>query len=398
MRDVRDVAPHPLAGRPGLPRNVCNALVEAAAAAPALRLRHPAAPAMPDPAASGPAVPLLIAVLRDEAAGVADFLAHYRRLGVTRFALVDNGSADATPRLLAAEPDVDLWSVARPFQGKQGWIMALIGHYGLDRWYLQVDADERLVFDGMEQGRGIADLVRLAEARGLRRLRGMLVDMYAPGPLLPQKSGPEESGPEKSGPEAAALADRFPLFDGAGYDETLVLGRISRKGGPRRRCFPGVDPELTKYPLFHIREGEVTACPHQLYPYPDNYASDCWLGLLHYKFGADFREKAERARAEGNYWAESREYVRYLEALAADPGLSLAHPGSRRYTGPAALVAAGLIARLPWAGVARPKLSALARRLIAAAWRTRPAGPVRTSAPASSGRVPPAGHCRHSAG
>ncbi len=379
MRDVREETPrHPLAGRPGLPQNVLNALAEAEAAAPELRLLRGAS----RPYGSGPssATPLLIAVLRDEAAAVADFLAHYRRLGVTRFALVDNGSADATPRLLAAEPDVDLWSITRPFQGKQGWIMALIAHYGTGRWYLQVDADERLVFSGMEggmkKGRGIADLVRLAEARGLRRLRGMLVDMYAPGPLL----GAPLSGRPAPPSGAAPLADRFPLFDAGGYDETLMLGRISRKGGPRRRCFPGVDPELTKYPLFHIREGEVTACPHQLYPYADNYAADCWLGLLHYKFGADFRAKAERARAEGNYWEGSREYVRYLEALDADPGLSLVWAGSRRYTGPEALVAAGLIARIPWARGARPALSALARRLVAAAW---PAGSVRTSAPAS---------------
>ena len=41
---------------------------------------------------------------------------------------------------------------------------------GYDRWYLHVDADERLVFDGARvdgrPGRGLADLVAFAEARG----------------------------------------------------------------------------------------------------------------------------------------------------------------------------------------------------------------------------------------
>ena len=134
-----------------------------------------------------PRTPALVAVVRDEAARLPGFLAHYRRLGVTRFAMIDNGSPDATRALLAAEPDVELYAADRPFPGKQGWVNALIARMGYDRWYLHVDADERLVFDGARApgrpGRGLADLVGFAEARGLRRLRGMLVDLYPPGPL-----------------------------------------------------------------------------------------------------------------------------------------------------------------------------------------------------------------------
>jgi hypothetical protein len=337
MKDHLEEHPHPLAGRPGLPDSVQWALAEAAR----VELRPLGAARRPH----DPRTPLLLAVVRDEAAGIPEFLAHYRGLGVTRFALVDNGSEDATPRLLAAEPDVDLYSVRRPFPGKQGWVNALIARYGYDRWYLHVDADEHLVFDGARghghRGRGLAELVGFAEARGLRRLRGMLVDMYAPGPLL-------------APPGHGRLAERFRLYDGDGYTEALRLGRISRRGGPRRRAFAagdgGFDPELTKYPLFHIRAGEVAACAHELYPWADNYASDCFLALLHYKFGPGFLAKAERARAERNYWRESLEYRRYLEALAGDPGLGLAYPGSRRYRTPADLVAAGLIAPIPWAG------------------------------------------------
>jgi hypothetical protein len=353
MKDHLEERAHPLAGRPGLPGSVRAALAEAARVAlrPLARARAP----------HDPRTPPLLAVLRDEAAALPEFLAHYRGLGVTRFALVDNGSADATPRLLAAEPDVDLYSVRRPFPGKQGWVNALIARYGYDRWYLHVDADEQLVFDGAaahgRPGRGLAELVGFAEARGLRRLRGMLVDMYAPGPLLDP-------------PGAGRLAERFRLYDGDGYAEALRLELISRRGGPRRRAFGGggeaggFDPELTKYPLFHIREGEVAACAHRLYPWADNYASDCFLGLLHYKFGPGFLAKAERARAERNYWRQSLEYRRYLETLGADPGLALAYAGSRRYRDPSDLVAAGLLAPIPWDG--RPGLGA---RL--AGWRRR---------------------------
>jgi hypothetical protein len=304
-----------------------RAVIEEAAQAGLRPLTRPTRP-------QDPATPTLVAVVRDEAARLPGFLAHYRRLGVTRFAMIDNGSTDATPRLLAAEPDVALYAADRPFPGKQGWVNALIARMGYDRWYLLVDADERLVFDGApaagRPGRGLAELVAFAEARGLRRLRAMLVDLYPPGPL--------------AAPEA-----RDPLYDADGYAETLCLERVSRKGGPRRRAF-GFDPELTKYPLFHIRAGEVAASPHHLHPYRENYRSDCLLGLLHDKFAPGWRARAERAAAEGNYWRGSLEYRATLAALARDPGLALAYSGSRCYRTPADLVAAGLIAPIPWAG------------------------------------------------
>ena len=138
---------------------------------------------------------------------------------------------------------------------------------------------------------------------------------------------------------------------------------MSRKGGPRRRAF-GVDPELTKYPLFHIRAGELVSSPHHLHPWPENYRSDCFLGLLHDKFGPCFRAHAERAAAEGNYWQESLEYRATLAVLERAPGLALAYHGSRRYRGPSDLVAAGLIAPIPWAGHTplRARLAVLRRR------------------------------------
>ena len=259
-----------------------------------------------------PRTPALVAVVRDEAARLPGFLAHYRRLGVTRFAIIDHGSRDATRALLAAEADVELFAADRPFPGKQGWVNALIARMGYDRWYLHVDADERLVFDGAgvgdRPGRGLADLIGFAEARGLRRLRGMLVDLYPPGPLL----APEARDPMR------APAPGGPLFDADGYPEALCLERVSRKGGPRRRAF-GFDPELTKYPLFHVRAGEVVSSPHHLHPYPENYRSDCFLGLLHDKFGPGFIAKAERAAAEGNYWRESLEYRRDARRARARP-------------------------------------------------------------------------------
>lgn len=282
---------------------------------------------------------VFVGVMRNEAALVGDFLAHWRGIGVDRFVILDNESDDGMTERLAGEPDVDLHRVRRRFfpPTKQGWINRAIADYGHDRWYVTADADEHLVFDGCG-ARSLRELVGFAEARGLRRVRGMLVDMYREGPVLART------------PRTGSLGEAYPLFDADSYEETLCKQRISRHGGPRWRRFwrAGISPELTKYPLFHIRAGEVFDNPHHLYPYGENFASPCLAGILHYKFHDRLAAKIADAVERGQYFDASAEYRHYAEVLAADPGLALAYAGSRRYRGPCDLVAAGLIEPIDW--------------------------------------------------
>jgi hypothetical protein len=338
---------------PSLPLYVREVMAEARAT----RLEPVRVLGTPDRAAL-----VMISVVRNEAAVLGDFLAHHRRLGVDRFVMLDNASADATPEILAAQPDVDLYRVERRFLPpmKQGWIMRAIAQYGRGRWYAYADADEHLVFDGAG-ARTLADLVAFAEGAGIRRVRGQLVDMYGPGPVLAPGAG--------GGPLAAA----FPLFDGEAPRETLCKQRISRHGGPRPRAFR-LWPELTKYPLFHAAEADIFDNPHHLYPYKANFVSPCLVGVLHYKFTAGLLAKIGDAVRHGQYYGGSTEYRTYLRVLSADRDLALAYAGSRRYRGPADLVACGLIEAVPW----------LARRRSLA-------GLFRTSAPATSARAAPAG-------
>jgi hypothetical protein len=311
------------APRPGLPVYVREVLEEARA------VRLEPVRARPPPAAGAAVV---LSVMRNERPVLGEFLAHYRGLGADRFVVLDNGSTDGTREALAAEPDVDLYLVRRRFFSprKQGWINRAIARYGYDRWYAYADADEHLTFAGAGS---LKQAVAFAEARGLRRLRGMLVDMYPRGPVFR--------------PAPGSLAQACPLFDGEGYHESLCKQRISRKGGPRRRLLGGdlfgFDPELTKYPLFHIRPGEVFDNPHHLHPYGENFASPCHVAILHYKFNPAFARKLGEALATGAYAGGSAEYRYYLAALLAGGGAGLAYPGSRTYRGPANLVSCGLI-------------------------------------------------------
>jgi glycosyltransferase involved in cell wall biosynthesis len=327
-----------------LPRFVREVAEEAAA------IRFEPVRLLPPPA---PDAVVLLSVIRNEAAILGDFLDHYRRIGVDRFVVLDNGSTDGTTERLAAEPDVDLRIVRRRFLPpfKQGWINRAIAEYGHDRWYTYADADEHIVFDGCEDGGaegGLRGLITHATARGLRRVRGMLVDMYAPGPIVGPLLG--------TGHRRAPLAEAFPLFDSDSYRETFCKQRISRQGGPRWRRFwrDGIAPELTKYPLFHIRDGEIFDNPHHLYPYGGNFESPCLVGILHFKFGEGFLAKIEDALMHEQYFDGSAEYKHYRRVLAIDPRLGLDYPGSRYYRSPVDLVACGLIERIRGAGVRLP--------------------------------------------
>lgn len=281
--------------------------------------------------------PVLIAVVRNERHRLERFLEHHRQRGVQEFVILDNASTDDSVAWLESQPDVFVAIVDRPFswQHKQGWIHHVIERIGFDRWFLVLDADERLVYPG-EEGHDLADLAAQMEAEGKWRIRGMLIDLYGRGPLL--DSGQEDHD----------------LFDSDSYQSWTNESLRTVTGGPRPRALASPDfdlrPELTKYPLFRIGPGELMANPHHLWPYGENYKSPCHLGILHDKFGADLLAKVELAIAENNYWNDSFEYRAYRAALAADPKLSLEYEGSRRYRSPADLEACGLVEPIDWAG------------------------------------------------
>ena len=65
--------------------------------------------------------------------------------------------------------------------------------------------------------------------------------------------------------------------------------------------------------------------------------------LLHFKFFADFHEKAKRAVTTGQFFRGSQEYRRYLAHVSKYSNLSFMYSGSRRYANSNSLFGAGII-------------------------------------------------------
>ena len=288
--------------------------------------------------------PIVFSVMRDEASIIADFLEHYRRSGIRKFVILDNGSTDGTFEFLKKQADIDLYRTGAAFTTlrKQAWLNVLLDTYRFPgQWFICVDADEHIVFDGIQDGRDFSQLSWAMERAGIRRVRGCLVDMYSHRPIADTKLRDGEP-----------LVEAYPLFDRSGYREYDLPPLIAREGGPRHKLFDnsstGIQPQLTKYPMFRLEPGDFFVNPHFLWPYGQNFLSKCFLGLLHFKFVPHFLSKMDRAILEGNYWQNSIEYQVYKSALLQDKDLTFLGEGTEIYKTPESLVDNNVISAVPW--------------------------------------------------
>lgn len=284
----------------------------------------------------------VISVLRNEAARLTLFFEHYKKLGVTRFLMVDNNSDDGSHEILLAEPAADVFHTAVPYkQGQMGvyWYNGLARAYCRGHWTITADADELLVYDGME-GHDLHDLVRLLRSRKDDRLLAMLVDVY-PSQAL--------------GHDTTAIAELLKFdcwFDDEGYTPYTTIAGFLMTGGPRHRLFnQGKEVHLhwlSKYPLFHMGEDKTIFDAHYLWPYDEVVGRQPYGALIHLKLMHDFIERSKRSELEGQHVAGSRAYRIINQNLAQSPETVAFHGKSKRYRGPKSLVRHHMMSPIQW--------------------------------------------------
>ncbi|MBD9499064.1 MULTISPECIES: glycosyltransferase family 2 protein [unclassified Ensifer] len=281
------------------------------------------------PGLAQPDLPLVF-ITRNEIAILPVFLRHYRKLGITRFICIDDESSDGSREYLLQQKDVDVWtSPIRFAEARRGraWREALFEYYGYDRWYVNVDTDEFLIYDQCPS-ETLRDLIRILEGRGISRLPAPMLDFYPSGET-PQHS---EEMPWKT----------INHFDGQGYEVAFGKRGISIKGGPRRRLF-AENNELIKYPLIYWeRNCFFGSSLHQPLPYQHNF-SPIWGALLHFKFFANYREKINEAIVDQQHFNASQHYRAMKDEVDRSGSIAFMYENSLKFTQPTQLVELGFI-------------------------------------------------------
>jgi hypothetical protein len=288
------------------------------------------------------AIPLA-AVVRNERILIEPFLNHYRRLGIGRFLIVDNGSDDGTFEYLAEAPDVDLWRTSASYK-KAGfgayWQDGLLSKYAANRWVMYADVDEFLVFCGMENGLG--SLVKSLAERGETRLFAPLLDVYGQASI-----DHTEIAPGQDPLEVCCWFDADP-------ERLRPMERgVSVKGGVRRRLFfkdHDSSPELAKYPLVFYDDETALVTSHFPEPRSRNLDAVPYGRLLHVKYISGLKSKIELALNTGQHWNDSVEYRQYHNTLSKKQSLTPYCDDSAQYTGPSSLVSAGFMQDVLLAG------------------------------------------------
>ncbi|WP_279479122.1 glycosyltransferase family 2 protein [Aureimonas sp. SK2] len=284
----------------------------------------------------GPDDLALVCTVRNSAAYLPAFLDHYRRLGVTRFVFVDDRSDDGTAELLAGEADVDLFTSNVTYGAAvygRVWRDALFTRYGRGRWYLNVDADEFLLFPGCET-RSLREFIGDLERAGLKRGLAPMLDLYPDGPLRKAVYDPARH---------RHPLDVSPLIDGEGYEIAAEKFTLAVRGGPRTRLF-GNRIRLTKFPVIFVDEAtqENGSSIHGPLPIARNFSAVHGV-LLHFKFSAASVAEFARLAQEGEHFGGGVFYAEIAASGAFNPDLSLRYPGSMQVGSSEEFVARGFM-------------------------------------------------------
>jgi glycosyltransferase involved in cell wall biosynthesis len=314
--------------------------------------------------------------VRDEILRLPCTLGHYRRIGVARFLVVDNGSTDGSKEFLLAQPDCHVFvthnSYSEAGYGVE-WQNSLLDEYGMNRWCLVVDADEWFIYPGYES-QPLSALAKHLERSGAQGMFAFLLDTYGSGTIAESISEPQVSPFDASRYFDRDYAWRrrfyipgsqrppFPQYDVIGgprlrllfpflYRHYYLLKAMWQVSYyiyllTRRTPLPVAlrqPPNLPKIPFVRWLPGIRYQHPHATTPIK---LSDVTGVLLHFKFLKDFytRVRTELNRKEHRVrgiWAQELE--RYLAKLQKNPSFSFHYPGSLAYEGSEQLVRLGLL-------------------------------------------------------
>lgn len=277
----------------------------------------------------------LCAVVRNETYFLPAFLAHYRRVGVGHFFILDDRSEDGTRELLVSQPDVTLicsgrrygdmvTPVAGPFAGSEVrmqiiWKGLLAARFAPERWSVLADADE---FIALPPGVRLGDVAQLADDLGTRCVTGVMLDVYPARLEEFERAGAFDPDAgwyfdgerhlqlrEGRDPRVLYPGVRARLMAELGIVRPRLKDRVNRLIGKRR--YPRYNT-LQKPFLRNWRLDDSLRGAHRSTIEP---TARLLLPLRHFKFNADSYRRVAEAIAAGQHIGGSMEYVALEQVL-----------------------------------------------------------------------------------
>lgn len=282
-----------------------------------------------------------IIVGRNESLRLPWLMSYYKKLGVDRFLVIDNGSTDGAVEYLLENTDAHVFQTLENYSSSRygvKWHNELADEYANNRWLLVVDADEALVYPEMENV-GLRQLCTYMDEAGFEGLRTFMLDMYSDKPM---RDVAYQAG--------QSLIEACPWFDTGPYSfwPNLKAPYFSVTGGVRQRVFwsrrHGQDvapPAIQKIPLVKWRRGmKFLSSTHEVSPLK---IADISGVLLHFKFLQDFHKRAMEEVQRKEHYNGASEYALYLDILEENPDISFHNQDSVKFAGSEELVSRKLM-------------------------------------------------------
>ena len=274
---------------------------------------------------------LLFTVLRNQNWRLPWFFDYYRRLGVNRFFVVDNGSDDGSTDFLLAQEDVHVFrtmdSYAKAESGMR-WVNELVARFGDDRWCLYVDVDEMLVFPGVEEV-GLQHLLRYMERKRHEAFFAFMLDMHGPSVRYRPECRPGED-----------LRPLFPYFENSIHRAGAVYCPYRQVSGGVQRVFRSTW-DLSKTPI--IRGGRSIRFLSSSHAVTPAVVSDVTGVLLHFKMAGSADQWSLSGIGDRNPGCVRRHLSYANEIQSLDEDVSFINAATVRYESSRQLVSLGLV-------------------------------------------------------
>nr|WP_269635258.1 sulfotransferase [Rubrobacter radiotolerans] len=290
---------------------------------------------------------VVVCLVRDGEPYIEQFVEHYLNdLEARHIVFLDNGSSDGTVELASryAKDGVTVLLSKLPYREyKYLFKQYLHERFGRERWTLYVDADE--LFDyPYSEAVGLGAFLGYLNRKGYTAVAAQMLDMFPERPLISASVAGTVSLKEEHRFYDISQLWRSSIknnthLSGNHVEDHAVIETIS--GGIRSLLFD-VAPKLTKFPLI-FSDGRVTPSNNSSHRVDGARIADLSCVLYHYKFLQSFRDHARRAVKEGNYFADSFQYKKYLEVLEKSPELHIKRETSRELDGSDELIERGFL-------------------------------------------------------